>query len=110
MIAGLELGTLDLQNDLFSGTRLVERVVPTSGTTVRLRLEALGDGTSVRVLEYHRRAPGERRFHRVATEEQRVVAFAGLGLAQPFDELFGSADAEATSTAPQEAAQEPPKT
>ncbi len=79
---------MTLQDDLFSGTSWVQRRVPSSGTTVRLRLQAVG-GDKVRVLEYLRQsARRDGAFHRVTAEEGRVVAFADLGLAVRYEELF----------------------
>lgn len=73
------------QDALFSSARMVERMLP-NGTTLRLKLEPL-PRERVKVLEYHRRAPGER-WRRVQEEEGRVLVYGQLKLAQPFDELF----------------------
>ncbi len=73
------------QDSLFSSARMVERVLE-NGTVLRLLLEPL-PGEHVRVLEYHRRAPGER-WHRLREEESRVLRFEQLKLARPFFEIF----------------------
>lgn len=84
------MGLVSVQNDLFSGTRLVERRLPDSGATVRIRLAPLADGR-VRILEYYRRRRGEVRFKRANGEENRDVAYERLGLEADFEELFGDA-------------------
>ncbi len=76
-----------MQNDLFSGTQVVERVLEGSGATVRLRLAPLA-GRRVRILEYYRRGRGEQRFQRARREEDREVEYARLKLGPDFDELF----------------------
>lgn len=81
---------VSVQNDLFSGTRVVERVVAGSGSTVRMRLEPAGEGR-VRILEYYRRRRGEARFRRAPGEENREVPYARLGLEAGFEDLFGPA-------------------
>lgn len=73
------------QDDLFSPARMVERTL-SNGTTLRLKLEPLPE-ERVKVLEYHRKGPGER-WQRVQEEEGRVLLYDQLKLAQPFDELF----------------------
>jgi hypothetical protein len=78
---------VSVQNDLFSGTRVVERVVAGSGSTVRMRLEPAGEGR-VRIVEYFRRRRGEARFRRAPGEENREVPYARLGLEPAFEELF----------------------
>ena len=73
------------QDSLFSSARMVERLLP-NGTVLRLELEPL-PGERVRVLEYHRRAPGER-WHRLREEEGRMLRFEQLKLARSFAEVF----------------------
>ena len=73
------------QDDLFSSVRLVERTLP-NGTVLRLKLEPL-PGERVRVLEYHRQAPGEK-WGRVPEEEGRTLRYDQLKLSLPFAYLF----------------------
>lgn len=65
---------------------MVERTLPT-GTVLRLLLESL-PGERVRVLlEYHRRAPGER-WQRLREEERRALRYEQLKLPHIFAETF----------------------
>ena len=73
------------QDDLFSSARVVERTLP-NGTVLRLKLEPL-TGERVRVLEYHRKAPGER-WGRVPEEEGRTLRYDQLRLPLSFADLF----------------------
>lgn len=78
-----------LQGDLFSGTQVLERALPGSGTVVRLRLAPLGAGR-VRVVEAARRLPGRARFEPWPDEEGREVAFARLGFDASYERVFGA--------------------
>ena len=73
------------QDDLFSSARVVERTL-SHGTVLRLKLEPL-PGERVRVLEYHRKAPGER-WGRVLEEEGRTLRYDQLRLSPSFADLF----------------------
>lgn len=73
------------QDDLFSSARMVERTLQ-GGTVLRLKLEPLS-GERVRVLEYYRKAPGER-WQRLSGEEGRTLRYDQLKLNHPFAELF----------------------
>ena len=73
------------QDDLFSSVRAVERTL-SNGTVLRLKLEPL-PGERVGVLEYHRKAPGER-WRRVPDEEGRTLRYDQLRLSPPFADLF----------------------
>jgi len=73
------------QDNLFSSARMVGRTLP-NGTVLRLLLEPL-PGERVRVLEYHRRAPGER-WQRLREEEGRTLRFGQLKLTRSFSEVF----------------------
>ncbi len=75
------------QDNLFSSARMVERTLP-SGTVLTLLLEPLPE-RRVRVLEYHRRAPGER-WQRLREEEGRTLRYEQLKLNHAFTEVFGS--------------------
>lgn len=75
------------QDNLFSSARMVERTLP-SGTVLRLLLEPL-PGERVRVLEYRRRAPGER-WQRLREEESRTLRYEQLKLTCPFTEVFAT--------------------
>lgn len=77
-----------IQPDLFSGTQVLERVLPSSGTAVRLRLRPLGGGR-VRVVEAARRLPGHARFAPWPEEEGREAAFVQLGFGLPYAAVFG---------------------
>lgn len=77
-----------IQGDLFSGTQVLERVLPGSGTRVRLRLAPLGAGR-VRVVEAARRLPGRPRFEPWPDEEGREVAFERLGFDLAYAAVFG---------------------
>lgn len=79
------------QVHLFDRSAFVERATSV-GTTVRLKLEPLGE-ERVRVLEYHRRGKGKAAFRRVRSEEGIEVSFAKLGLSESYDELFSLAEA-----------------
>jgi hypothetical protein len=73
------------QDDLFSSARLVERTL-SNGTVLRLKLEPL-PGERVKVLEYHRKAPGER-WQRLSEEEGRTLPYDQLKLPRSFADLF----------------------
>lgn len=73
------------QDNLFSSARMVERILP-SGTVLRLLLEP-SPSERVRVLEYHRRAPGER-WLRLREEEGRTLRYKQLKLTRSFAEVF----------------------
>jgi len=73
------------QDDLFSSARVVERTLQ-NGTVLRLKLEPL-PGERVRVLEYHRKVPGER-WGRVPVEEGRTLRYDQLKLTRPLADLF----------------------
>lgn len=73
------------QDDLFSSARMVERVLE-NGTLLRLKLEPLPK-ERVKVLEYHRKASGER-WQRLSEEEGRTLRYDQLKLIYPFAELF----------------------
>jgi hypothetical protein len=77
-----------LQPDLFSGTQVLERVLGSSGTVVRLRLRPLGGGR-VRVEEAARRLVGRGRFDPWPEEEGREVAFDRLGFPVAYADVFG---------------------
>lgn len=79
-----------IQPDLFSGTQVLERTLPSSGTVVRLRLRPVG-GHHVRVEEAARRPLGRTRFEPWPDEEGRVVAFARLGFGVAYEAVFGGA-------------------
>jgi len=64
---------------------MVERTLP-NGTVLRLLLEP-SPGERVRVLEYHRRAPGER-WQRLREEEGRTLRYEQLKLNRAFVEIF----------------------
>ena len=73
------------QDNLFSSARMVERTLP-NGTVLRLLLEPL-PRERVKVLEYHRKAPGER-WQRLREEEGRAARYKQLKLTRPFAEVF----------------------
>lgn len=73
------------QDDLFSSARMVERTLE-NGTLLRLKLEPLS-GEQVKVLEYHRKASGER-WQRLREEEGRTLRYDQLKLRHPFAEVF----------------------
>jgi len=73
------------QDNLFDSARMVERTLP-GGTVLRLLLEPL-PGERVRVLEYHRRAPGER-WQRLREEEGRTLRYEQLKLNRAFVKIF----------------------
>lgn len=73
------------QDHLFSSARLVERTL-SNGTVLRLKLEPLL-GERVKVLEYHRKAPGER-WQRLHEEEGRTLRYDQLKLSRSFTEVF----------------------
>lgn len=75
------------QDNLFSSARMIERTLP-SGTVLRLLLEPL-PGERIRVLEYHRRAPGER-WQRLHEEEGRTLRVEQLKLKCSFFEVFAA--------------------
>ncbi len=64
-----------------------ERLIESTGSTVRVLLEPLPD-KQVRILEYHRRRKGETRYQRQKDEEGFVVDYDQLKLEQGFDEFF----------------------
>lgn len=76
------------QDDLFSGSRWVERTTAL-GVTVRVQLQPLGRG-QVRVLRYERRRPSERAFTRRPEEEGRVQPLAAIAPDQDYARLFGT--------------------
>lgn len=80
-----------VQGGLFDRAPVVLRRVASSGATLRLRLEPLGDGR-VRVLEAARRPRGAARFARLPHEEGRVVRYEQLRLDIDYTSLFGSED------------------
>lgn len=73
------------QDNLFSSARMVERTLE-NGTLLRIKLEPL-PGERVRVLEYHRKASGER-WQRLREEEGRTLHYNQLKLRHPFAEVF----------------------
>ena len=73
------------QDSLFSSARMAERTFP-NGTVLRLLLEPL-PGERVQVLEYHRKAPGER-WQRLREEEGRTLRFGQLRLTRSYSEVF----------------------
>lgn len=75
------------QDNLFSPQRVVERTLE-SGTILQLTLEPL-PGERVRVLQYRRKAKGER-WVTVKAEAGRTVAWNQLGLKVSFEAIFGS--------------------
>jgi hypothetical protein len=77
-----------IQPDLFSGTQVLQRTLPASGTVVRLRLRPLGGGR-VRIEEAVRRMAGAGRFEPWPGETGREVAFERLGFAVAYGEVFG---------------------
>ena len=76
------------QDPLFSPERTVQRTLA-SGTVLRLVLEPL---SGVRVLEYHRRAPGGV-WGQLREEEGRVLSYAKPKLTQTFAEVLGQTEA-----------------
>jgi hypothetical protein len=78
-----------VQGELFAHAPVVLRHVASSGATLRLRLEPLGDGL-VRLVEAERRAPGATGFKAMPGEVGRVVRFEQLGLETAYDGLFGA--------------------
>lgn len=79
-----------IQPDLFSGTQVLQRTLPASGTVVRLRLRPLGDGR-VRVEEAVRRVAGAVHFEPWPGETGREVAFDRLGFSIAYRDVFGGA-------------------
>jgi len=77
-----------VQPDLFSGTQVVQRTLPRTGTRVRLRLAPLGGGR-VRVVEAVRRAAGGGRYEPWPEEEGRETELERLQLGVGYAELFG---------------------
>ena len=77
-----------VQPDLFSGTQVVQRTLPRTGTRVRLRLAPLGDGR-VRVVEAVRRPAGAVRYEAWPEEEGRETELERLRLGIGYAELFG---------------------
>ena len=75
------------QDNLFNPHRVVERTLD-SGTILQLTLEPL-PGERVRVLQYRRKAKGER-WVTVKAEAGRTVAWNQLGLKVSFEAIFGS--------------------
>lgn len=73
------------QDHLFSSARMVERTLE-NGTLLRLKLEPLS-GERVKVLEYHRKASGER-WQRLREEEGRTLHYDQLKLRHSFAEVF----------------------
>jgi hypothetical protein len=73
------------QDDPFNSACVVERTLK-NGILLRLKLEPL-PGERVRVLEYHRKASGERR-QRLREEESRTLHYDQLKLRHPFAEVF----------------------
>jgi hypothetical protein len=78
---------MNQQRHLFDTTETVSRVLST-GSTVRIKLEPLGDG-HVKILEYYRKARNSDRFVRERAEEGYIVEFSQLGLEPSYEELFG---------------------
>ena len=74
------------QPRLFDKSVMVEKVT-SLGSTVRLKLEPLGEH-KVKIVEYHRKHKGKEVFKRVKSEEGGVVPFAQLGLAGSYEALF----------------------
>jgi hypothetical protein len=68
-------------------TETVTRVLST-GSTITLTLEPLGEG-QVRILTYYRKPARGDRFVRTPAEEGHVVAFEKLGLELSYETLFG---------------------
>lgn len=85
---GAEPGATAVQPDLFSGTQVVQRTLPGSGTRVRLRLAPVGDGR-VRIVEAVRRQADALRYEPWPEEVGRVVVFERLRLTWAYEELFG---------------------
>jgi hypothetical protein len=67
-------------------TATIERTLST-GTTLKLKLEALKD-ERVRILEYWRKSRRGVSFRRVKDEEGKVIAFNQLNLPQSYADLF----------------------
>jgi hypothetical protein len=67
-------------------TETVTRILST-GSTVTLTLEPLGQG-QVKILSYHRKPPRGERFVRAPGEEGQVVAFEKLGFELSYETLF----------------------
>ena len=74
------------QVHLFDRSVVVERVT-SLGTTVRLKLEPVGEN-KVKILEYHRKHKGKEGFKRVKAEEGVVLPFAQLNLSESYEDLF----------------------
>lgn len=68
-------------------TATAERFIESTGSTIKLLIEALPD-QQVRIIEYHRRRKNETRFHRAKDEEGQILPFHLLKLEQPYEELF----------------------
>jgi len=81
-------GSDAVQPDLFSGTQVVQRTLPRTGTRVRLRLAPLGDGR-VRVVEAVRCHAGAVRYEPWPEEEGRETELERLRLGIGYAELFG---------------------
>ncbi len=81
-------GSDAVQPDLFSGTQVVQRTLPRTGTRVRLRLAPLGGGR-VRVVEAVRRAEGASRYEPWPEEEGRETELERLQLGVGYSDLFG---------------------
>ena len=77
-----------VQPDLFSGTQVVQRTLPRTGTRVRLRLAPLGHGR-VRVVEAVRRPAGATRYEPWPEEEGRETDLERLCLGVDYLDLFG---------------------
>jgi hypothetical protein len=85
-----DLNLPPIQGDLFSGTKVVRRQFSTTGATVELRLRPLGSGR-VRIEEAFRKSRDAKEFTVWDGEIGRELAFEQLGLADSYDDLFGSA-------------------
>jgi hypothetical protein len=83
------------QPHLFDKTETVTRVLST-GSTVTLTLEPLGEG-QVRILTYYRKPARGDRFVRAPGEEGQVVAFEKLGLELSYETLFGENNGQKVS-------------
>jgi hypothetical protein len=78
------------QPQMSDNTETVTRVLST-GSTVTLTLEPLGEG-QVRIVTYYRKPARGDRFVRAPGEEGQVVAFEKLGLELSYETLFGEND------------------
>jgi hypothetical protein len=74
------------QPQMSDKTETVTRVLST-GSTITLTLEPLGDGR-VRIVTYYRKPARGDRFMRAPAEEGHVVAFEKLGLELSYETLF----------------------